>query len=312
VSPPHRATPEGRAYLDLQARAKEDGRTTQEYLQLYCLEGFLARLVASVHTEQLVLKGGVLLAAYALRRPTADVDLAARNQSNGTEEVRRLVADIAAAPLTGDADDGLTYDSHGARAETIREDDAYSGVRVTMKATLATANLYFNVDVNVGDPIWPAPVDVSLPKLLGGSIDLLGYPIPMVVAEKAVTAMQRGTASTRWRDFGDLYQLTGTHAMTAGDVRSAIHEVAVHRRVEPEPLEALLDGYDVIGQAKYRAWRRRTALDDRLPEDFGVLVNAVYRLVDPLLDGNVHDAATWEPKERVWKSPGPPRTPIGR
>jgi hypothetical protein len=101
VSPPHRATPAGRAYLDLQSRAKKDGRTTQEYLQLYCLEGFLARLVASGHTEQLVLKGGVLLAAYALRRPTADVDLAARNQSNGTEEVRRLVADIAASPLTG-------------------------------------------------------------------------------------------------------------------------------------------------------------------------------------------------------------------
>jgi hypothetical protein len=311
VSPPHRATPAGRAYLDLQSRAKKDGRTTQEYLQLYCLEGFLARLVASGHTEQLVLKGGVLLAAYALRRPTADVDLAARNQSNGTEEVRRLVADIAASPLTGDTDDGLTYDSHGARAETIREDDAYSGVRVTMKATLATANLYFNVDVNVGDPIWPAPVDVSLPKLLGGSIDLLGYPISMVVAEKAVTAMQRGTASTRWRDFGDLYQLTGKHAMTAGDVRSSIREVAVHRKIEPEPLGALLDGYDVIGQAKYRAWRRRTALDDRLPAEFGVLVNALYRFVDPLLDGDVHNAATWEPLERIWRSPGSRRTPIG-
>jgi hypothetical protein len=52
VSPPHRATPEGRAYLDLQSRSKKDGRTTQQYLQLYCLEGFLARLVASGYTRR--------------------------------------------------------------------------------------------------------------------------------------------------------------------------------------------------------------------------------------------------------------------
>jgi hypothetical protein len=304
VSPPNRSTAEGRAYLDLQARAKKDGRTTQEYLQLYCLEGFLSRLVASGHTEKLVLKGGVLLAAYALRRPTVDVDLAASNQTNDAEDVRRLVADIAATPITGEADDGLIYDSDGARAETIREDDAYSGVRVTMRATLATANLHFHVDVNVGDPISPAPVEVELPKLLGGAIDLLGYPIPMVVAEKTVTAMQRGTASTRWRDFGDLYQLTGTHAMTAGDVRSAIAEVARHRRVEPEPLGTLLDGYGSIGQAKYRAWRRRMALDDRLPEDFGVLVDAICGFLDPLLDGDdLSDAATWESTNRAWKTP---------
>lgn len=216
MSPPRRSTPDGRAYLDLQALARSDSRTTQEYLQLYCLEGFLSRLVASAQTQKLVLKGGVLLAAYELRRPTTDVDLAARNQSNEAEEVRRLVAGIAATPLDGDADDGLTFDSDGATAESIREGDAYSGVRVTMRARLATADLHFHVDVNVGDPIWPAPVDVELPKLLGGKIDLLGYPIPMVLAEKTVTAMQRGTTSTRWRDFGDIYQLTGTHAMTAG------------------------------------------------------------------------------------------------
>ena len=303
MSSPRGSTPEGRAYLDLRALAKADGRTTQEYLQLYCLEGFLARLAASGQTQNLVLKGGVLLAAYALRRPTADVDLAARYQSSDTGHVRQLVAAVAATPLDGDSDDGLRFDSDGATAETIREDDAYSGVRVTMTATLATANLHFHVDVNVGDPIWPAPVALELPKLLGGQIRLLGYPIPMVVAEKAVTAMQRGTASTRWRDFGDIYQLTATHAMTAGETRGAVREVAAHRKVEPEPLGPLLAGYDSIGQPKYRAWRRRMALDDRLPDDFGVLVAAACRFLDPLLtDDTISDTATWRPGEAIWAS----------
>jgi hypothetical protein len=45
-----------------------------EYLRLYALEGFVLRLEYSSHRSQFVLKGGVLLAAYGLRRPTADID----------------------------------------------------------------------------------------------------------------------------------------------------------------------------------------------------------------------------------------------
>jgi hypothetical protein len=45
----------------------------------------------------------------------------------------------------------------------------------------------------------------ALPRLRGGEpIELRGYPIHMVHAEKIVTAIQRGTANTRWRDFGDV------------------------------------------------------------------------------------------------------------
>lgn len=83
----HRSTTEGRAYLELRALAKADDRTSAEYLRLYALEGFLARLAASPRRSDLVLKGGVLLAAYDLRRPTTDIDFAARAQSNATEDV---------------------------------------------------------------------------------------------------------------------------------------------------------------------------------------------------------------------------------
>jgi len=41
------------------------------------LEGFSLRLAHSPDRNRLVLKGGVLLAAYHLRRPTADIDIAA-------------------------------------------------------------------------------------------------------------------------------------------------------------------------------------------------------------------------------------------
>ena len=47
------------------------------------------------------------------------------------EKVLSAVRTIAAMAL----DDGMTFDSSGAAAETIREEDTYSGIRVTLGGT---------------------------------------------------------------------------------------------------------------------------------------------------------------------------------
>jgi hypothetical protein len=65
MSRPTRATAAGRAYLDLQNRAKAEGRGTQELLTLYVVERWLARLSASPYANQFVIKGGMLLAERA-------------------------------------------------------------------------------------------------------------------------------------------------------------------------------------------------------------------------------------------------------
>jgi hypothetical protein len=138
------------------------------------------------------------------------------------EEVLGLELDVARTRLPTREDDGIIFDSQQVKAETIREHDGASGVRVTLRARLATAIEVFHVDINVGDPIWPPPMTVLLPRLRGGSIALLGYPMTRVLAEKTVTAMPRGTASTRWRDVADIYLLTGLHTFDAAEARRAI------------------------------------------------------------------------------------------
>src|SRR5437879_13650792 len=65
---PTHYTEAGSAYLRLRRIAHQQGRFTEEYLRLYVLECFLARLAVSPHVDRLVVKGGVLLAAYAMRR----------------------------------------------------------------------------------------------------------------------------------------------------------------------------------------------------------------------------------------------------
>ena len=73
----------------------------------------------------------------------------------------------------------------------------------------------FHIDVSVGDPVWPAPEMIELPCLLEGSVQQRGYPAEAVLAEKIVTAGQRGTVNTRWRDFADIYLLRARQMSTA-------------------------------------------------------------------------------------------------
>lgn len=299
-SRPSHSTVEGRAYLGLRALAKKDGRTSAEYLRLYALEGFLARLARSQHADSLVLKGGVLLAAYDLRRPTADVDLAAAVLPNDIEGIGQLIASIAQVVLSPPDSDGLRFDVSNLRTETIRDEDEYSGVRVTLAAHLATAKETFHVDVNVGDPIWPEPEEVTLPRLLGGNINLRGYPVVMVLAEKLVTALQRGTANTRWRDFGDVYLLATRHLLEAVELRRALVEVAGFRGRELEPMSTTLEGYAVLAQARWLVWRNRLQLQDRLPEQFEDVLAVVFQLADPLMNVPPKMTGQWSPARRSW------------
>lgn len=66
---------------------------------LYAIEGFLRRLSISEYREQLVLKGGMLLAVLDARRMTRDADLSAQGIVNDEEPVAGIVAEIAATTL---------------------------------------------------------------------------------------------------------------------------------------------------------------------------------------------------------------------
>ena len=166
----------GSRYLALQRLARAQKRATAELLQLYVLESFLRRLIRSQHDERLVLKGGLLLAAFDLRRATRDVDLLALRTDNDPAFVERLVVEIASV----DVDDGVVFLLDTITTGPIRDDDVYPGVRAVLEARLATARIKLSVDVNVGDPVVPAPIRTAVPVLLGDErIDVLAYPKSM-------------------------------------------------------------------------------------------------------------------------------------
>ena len=240
----------------------------------------------------------MLLAAFGARRPTRDIDIAARGPGNDTTQILSVVRTIAAAAR----DDGLVFDHETASALVIREDDEYSGVRVTMPCSLDRSRLRFHVDVSVGDPVWPAPGSVELHRLLGGSLRLLGYPLAMVYAEKIVTAVQRGQANTRWRDFADIYVLSRRHEQHGAELVKSVRCVGEHRKAEFYPLAQILDGFANLAQQKWSGWRRRQRLDHQLPGDFTDILTQVIRFADPALDGSAA-GHSWSPVSNTWNSP---------
>jgi predicted nucleotidyltransferase component of viral defense system len=303
VTHPTRATVSGRAYLDVQNLARRTGRPTDELHQLYALEGLLARLAVSPYRDRLVLKGGVLLAAYDARRPTRDIDLQAQRLPNGLEDVLDMVRQTAAVPI----EDGLMFDPETARARPIRDEEAYGGVRVELTGTLASARLALHVDVNVGDPVHPAPSEVVVPRLLGGALVVRGYPLPMVLAEKIVTAVQRGIANTRWRDYADLYSLSRRHDLDGTVLQEAVAVVASHRQASLLPLAEVLQGYAPLAQSRWTAWRRRQRLETHLPADFAAVLAQVTGFADPILNSPAAgsrwraNAGQWTPEQTEYR-----------
>lgn len=293
---PSRNTAAGRAYNDLRNLARRQGRNTAEYFTLYALEGFLARLAVSESAAGFVLKGGVLMAAFADRRPTRDIDFAARGFINDIPEVEQRVRGILAVPR----DDGLEFDLDSVSGEHIREEADYNGVRVKVTAQLATAQVALHIDVNFGDPIWPAPTEAVLPLLLGGTLRLLGYPDHMVLAEKIVTALERGDQNTRWRDFTDIAAIARSRKIEGAALQEAISVVASYRQVKLEPLGSLLAQMPALAQRKWEVWRRKQRLEQSTPVSFADLLETCLVFADPVLAKAVNQMR-WSPSTQTWE-----------
>ena len=277
---PTHETVAGSRYLALRKLGRELDRPTAELLQLYALEGFLSRLVRSPHRDRLVLKGGMLLAAFGLRRPTRDVDFLALRTANEEAAVRELVKEVASVEI----DDGLVFRLEAITSAVIRDEDIYRGVRVRLEASLSTARLIFQADVNVGDPVVPGPVRTVLPTLLDGpALELLAYPKAMVLAEKLVTALQRGRANTRWRDFADLYALHAVQDLDPAVLVTALREVARHRQATLRPLSTALHGMADAAQPRWQVWWRKQGLDGHVPASFGEVLAALDVWADAVL-----------------------------
>lgn len=146
-------------YRTIQALARSESArsgkpaATGEYLTRHALESFLDRLTRTAHRDSFVLKGGILLTAYDVRRPTRDVDAEAVRAPVSPDHIFTVVTDVAAV----DAHDGIVFDLGSATVREIRDDAEYPGIRMRVNVTLASWRGKVAWDVSTGDPVVPAP-----------------------------------------------------------------------------------------------------------------------------------------------------------
>jgi Nucleotidyl transferase AbiEii toxin, Type IV TA system len=105
--------------------------------------------------------------------------------------------------------DGVVFDTATLAVAPIREDQRYGGVRVTLVARIASAQVRLQIDVGFGDAVTPEAQMVDFPKLLDfPGPRLLVYPRETVIAEKLEAIVQLGMANSRMKDFYDIFVLS--------------------------------------------------------------------------------------------------------
>ena len=196
--------------MSLKARirnyAKENNIAAQVVLQNFMFEKFLTRLAMSKYSSKFVVKGGMLIAAIAGLdiRSTMDLDTTLRNMELTEELVLKVIRDICNISL----EDEVTF--RVISIDPIRNDDKYGGFCVRLDALYDTILTPLSIDVSTGDIITPAPVLYEFSGIFDDEvrIQLWGYNIETVMAEKVETILSRGVFNTRPRDYYDVFILS--------------------------------------------------------------------------------------------------------
>ena len=190
----------------LQHAARRTNRPFQELLQYYAMERFLYRLSTTEHRARFVLKGALMLHVWEapLARATKDLDFLGR-LDNALENLERVVREICAAAVEPD---GMVFDPALVKAERIKEEADYEGVRIRFIGMLGKARVAMQIDVGFGDVVTPAAVEITYPTLLDfPAPSLSGYPRETVIAEKFQAMVYLSTINSRMKDFYDVWLL---------------------------------------------------------------------------------------------------------
>ncbi len=182
-----------------------DNGIARAYLRVFFMERFLERLSLSQYKDNFVLKGGMLVSSIlgTNLRSTMDIDASVNALTLTEQKMSEIVKDIGNIELG----DGVSF--RITDVETIMDDFDYPGVRIHLDATLDRLKQPIKIDISTDDVITPGPIEYEYNLMFEDRyINLFSYNTETILAEKAQTALYRGLANTRMRDFYDLYEFS--------------------------------------------------------------------------------------------------------
>jgi predicted nucleotidyltransferase component of viral defense system len=214
-------------------KARAQGVDFQLLLTRYGLERLLYRLSVSRERDNFLLKGALLFDLWydVPLRPTRDIDLL----GFGLAEIPLLLAAFEGICAI-EVDDGITFDSASIRADEIRKEANYAGIRLTLTGTIDGARCPVQIDVGYGDAVTPAPESARYPVMFDDmpAPTLKVYPRYTVVAEKLEAIISLGMANSRMKDYFDLWVILRDAELDQTILVQAI-EATLNRRGTRKP-----------------------------------------------------------------------------
>lgn len=221
----------------LRNKAKELGLNYNLVLSKFFFDEFLKLLSNSVHRENFMLKGGMLL-TYSLgvqNRATQDIDFLVKGFPLESAEMKKVLEGII-----GDNKQSDIWFELNSTAEEIRAEDEYGGLRFHIIGHLANIRIPFSVDIATGDPIYPFPRVEKYSTILGDNIELKMYPLESVLSEKLQTVLARAENNSRSKDFYDIYAILKNklEVINVKELKVAVSMTFSYRKTEVSKDEA--------------------------------------------------------------------------
>ena len=188
----------------LRNKAKELDLNYNLVLSKFFFDEFLKIISVSVHRENFMLKGGMLL-TYSLgvqNRSTQDIDFLVKGFPIETVKLKKILEEIL-----GDTNKKDIWFEINDTANEIRAEDKYGGIRFHVIGHLENIRIPFSIDIATGDPIYPLPRLERYSTILGDVIELNMYPLETVLSEKLQTILTRAEINSRSKDFYDIYAI---------------------------------------------------------------------------------------------------------
>ena len=217
-------------------------------LRRYAFERWLYRLGKSDHAESFVVKGAMLFVLWTRDLPRTTMDLDLLGIGNLTEAgLRRVFSKIGGMKVEPD---GLTFDADTMVIEPIRDEAEYHGLRAKFLARLGNIRIPLQIDIGIGDSVWPDPEYILYPTLLDMPAPRIrAYRKETTIAEKLDAMLELGMLNSRMKDFYDIAVLAGLFSFNGAELRKAL-QVSLRRRVLPSLSELPVAFTDEFAQDK--------------------------------------------------------------
>ncbi len=224
----------------IRSLAEKKNLKSQEVLQIYFFERFLERLSKSNYKNNFVIKGGFLISSLIgiENRTTMDMDTTIKGIALKEEKIKEVVDEI----ININVEDGIKFEIKG--ISYIREEDEYENFRISLIANVGKTKNPMKLDLTTGDVITPREIEYTYPCIFSKeNIKIMAYPLETILAEKYETIIRRNIATTRMRDFYDLYTL---YKLKKDEINYEILKEAVERTSNKRESQEIIKDYEEI------------------------------------------------------------------